>query len=249
MATPALSVSGKISLWDKFEIVIGDGSTAGRYLTRLEDFGQGVLVISVPEFVSGSDLLTNGAECRVVFTKEDAVYRFDSVIAVIDRKGRRTYLLRAPERIQRVQRRQFVRITACYPLTVTPLGSVNEPLAEQAQLERYPTESINISGGGMLIHAPVDLQLGDLLLVDISFFAEMNLPTPVAAVVRRVDRHADGVIAGIEFIRSEQIARFFGPKLPALLPETIGGFDQLMQNKLVNYVFGEQVKLRQKGLL
>jgi hypothetical protein len=33
------------------------------------------------------------------------------------------------------------------------------------------------------------------------------------------------------------------------MPESVMQFDPLMQNRLVNWVFQQQVKLRQKGLL
>jgi len=241
------SASGKINLWDRLEIVIGDGPEAGRYITRLEDFGQGILVIGAPEFVGGTDLIRNGAPCRVIFTRDDAVYRFDSQIAVIARREKRIYLLRAPEAIQRVQRRQFVRLDLRRPLTVTVLGQPGSPSLPPHAVHR--TVSLNLSGGGMLIEAPFELRPGARLLADVEFFPAIGIPTPVAAVVRRVDRPAAGGLAGIEFVRADYLAQVFTADELGRLPESVQQFSRSMQNKLVNYVFQEQVKLRQKGLL
>ncbi len=249
MSETVSAATGKIRIWEKFEILVGEGSGAGKYVARLEDLRPGALVISAPEFISGSSLLRNGADCTVIVTKEDAIYEFSSTITVIESKGQRIYLLREPERLRRVQRRQFVRIELRRKLTLAVIGQKGRVTEAIKQPSWRKTTSVNISGGGMLIDVPQEMAMGDLLLVKADFFPEIGLPIALAAVVRRVGQSDQGMRAGIEFLRADQLPQQIDAAGLKLLPESVTFFDQIAQNKLVNYVFREQVKLRQKGLL
>lgn len=243
------TATGKIRIWEKLEILVGEGSGAGKYVARLEDLRSGLLVISAPEFISGSSLLRNGADCTVIVTKEDAIYEFSSTITVVENQGRRTYLLREPERLRRVQRRQFVRIDLRRILAIALIGRKNRISESIAMPSWQKTTTVNISGGGMLIDLPQEMAAGDLILVKAGFFPEIGLPIAVAAVVRRVQRIDKTLRAGIELLRGDQLHLHMDAAGLKLLPESVTFFDQIAQNKLVNYVFREQVKLRQKGLL
>ena len=182
-------------------------------------------------------------------TKEDAIYEFHSTITVVEHKGRRTYLLREPERLRRVQRRQFVRIELRCKVALAVIGQKGRVNDSIAQPSWEKTTTVNISGGGMLIEVPASLATGDLLLVKADFFPEIGMPIAVAAIVRRVERADKGNRAGIELLRADQLPPHFESPGRQMLPESVTFFDQIAQNKLVNYVFREQVKLRQKGLL
>ncbi len=238
-----------IKLWEKIEIYVGEGSEAGRYLARIEDFARDGLVVSAPEYLAGGTLMRNGSDCTVLLTRRDAVYEFHTTITVAGEGERRRYVITAPGDVRRVQRRQFVRIDMMkvFSIALVP-DRVGEDTTHQS-LQWRQTRSINISGGGMLIEAPVSLKKGDLLLVKMKFFGEVGLPLALGAVCRRTESDKGALRAGIEFVRSEQIPKFFNEGQRRLLPESASYFDQTMQNKLVNYIFQEQVRMRQKGLL
>ncbi len=249
MQKAAQNSTGKIKLWEKFEIIVGSGSDSGKYIARLEDQSSDGMIISTPEFVSGASLLHNGSECSVIVTKEDAVYQFDSTITLIDGPDGRQYVLRPPKRLQRVQRRQFVRIDLIKRVSLALLGRKGSIVRSLDALTWHDTRTVNVSGGGLLITCPTEIEPDDLMLVKVSFFPEVGLPLAVAAVCRRIQTVKKIKQAGIEFLRTEQLKRHFGAEDQKVLPESVTYFDQTMQNKLVNYVFQQQVILRQKGLL
>ncbi|MBU2532123.1 MAG: hypothetical protein KKB37_05255, partial [Alphaproteobacteria bacterium] len=86
-------------------------------------------------------------------------------------------------------------------------------------------------------------------LLKVMFFGEVGLPLALGAICRRTENSKGVLRVGIEFIRAEHLTKFFNEGQRRILPESASFFDQTMQNKLVNYIFQEQVRLRQKGLL
>jgi len=238
-----------IKLWEKIEIYVGEGSDAGRYVARIEDFARDGLVVSSPEYITGGTLMRNGSDCTVLLTRRDAVYEFHSCITVSGEGNNRRYVLTPPGDVRRVQRRQFVRIELVKPFSFAIVPDRVTDEMSFATLDWRQTRTVNISGGGILMAAPVPIKTGDLLLLKMKFFGEVGLPLALGAICRRTVTQKEQLLAGIEFIRAENLTRLFNEGQRRLLPESASYFDQTMQNKLVNYVFQEQVRLRQKGLL
>jgi len=243
------NANDQIQLWEKIEIFVGEGSEAGRYKARIEDFTDQGLVISGPEYISGNTLLRNGIDCAVYLTRPDAIYQFHTRITVHGEGSQRAYQLTSPNDIKRVQRRQFVRIDMSRKLdyAVLPVHVPEEMTPET--LTWHESVTVNISGGGMFMRTPHELAPGEVLLLRVYFFSELGLPREIAAICRRVVSHESGQQAGVEFVRAENLSRRLKDRQRLLVPETAAEFDQAAQNRLVNYVFQEQVKLRQKGLL
>ena len=243
------NMTAPIKLWEKIEINVGDGSGAGRYVSRVEDFAPEGFIISTPEFVSGDQLLRNGCACTVIITRKDAIYQFSSRITYRENRRGRVYSLTPPVRARRVQRRQFVRIELSRPLmyAVLPAGPGADPSVES--LTWHESKTINISGGGILMPVHDEMTAGDRLLLRIRFFADVGLPLAVIAICRRTEPGEKSKRAGIEFLRADHLPKHLSSQQIARLPESVTFFDQTAQNKLVNYIFQEQVKLRQKGLL
>lgn len=69
-----------LRVWEKIELLVGDGDSAGHYLARIEDFINGGIVITEPEFLSGNSLMRENADIMVVVCREDAMYQFASTI-------------------------------------------------------------------------------------------------------------------------------------------------------------------------
>jgi len=57
----------QLKIWDKIHIYVGEGRERGEYLARIEDFINGGIIISQPEFVKGKTLLRDGIEITVGF--------------------------------------------------------------------------------------------------------------------------------------------------------------------------------------
>ncbi len=236
-------------LWERIEIDVNEGAESGQYVARIEDFVAGGIVISTPEFVRGSTLLRENSEVTVVITREDAVYLFNSSIRQIRRHQKRSYQLTLPKNIQRIQRRQFVRIGLNARALYVNLTADQTATNDSGQFKWWGAKVIDISGGGMLMKVHEGLHQQDLLLLKVPFLAEIGLPETTAGICRRVFSKRNEVLAGIEFITSGRLAHYFNQGELMNLPQSIKDFDRAAQNRLAAYVFNQQIELRKKGLL
>ncbi|MDH4155872.1 MAG: PilZ domain-containing protein [candidate division Zixibacteria bacterium] len=238
-----------LRVWEKVEIVIGDGNECGRYLARIEDFTEEGLIVSNPEFIEGGTRLRSSAEVRVFITRRDAVYRFYSRIKKVTIRGEQLVLLSKPRYLKRVQRRQFVRIDLLRDVTFAIIKQRREDTCRYVQPRWHDARTSNLSGGGMFVRSLQEIPKDSLLLLKSRLFLEIGLPVTVAGICRRC--HLDGKVygCGIEFIRSEYLSRFFSASESKKLPESVQFFDLTAQNKLVRFVFDHQIEMRKKGLL
>ncbi len=238
-----------LRVWDRIEIVVGEGHSAGRYVARIEDFLKEGIAISSPDFINGGELLRENSHVSVLLTREDAVYRFHSRIKRVSTHLKTIYVLTFPEGAERIQRRQFVRVELYSRVSYANLTSSKKPQRGGHQLTWLKSTTLNISGGGMLLKADENLAPKDLLLVKIDFFPETGLPNTIAAICRRTFRRENNYFAGIEFLSSEKLEGYFNKQEMAVLPRSVRDFDRNVQNKLAAHIFRQQVELRKKGLL
>lgn len=239
------SLSEPLRLWERIEIIVGDDEQKGLYLARIEDFVEDGIVISNPEFRSGGTLLRDSSEVVVLVVKEDAVYQFYSLLFKREQDGSPMFVLTMPRDIQRIQRRQFVRIEMVDTVEVANLGA-QRILPPKSW---HKTVSINISGGGMLIKSLDDLAPPDILLVKTDLLATLDIEQPVAAICRRSFYKDEDHYSGIEFIRGDNLEHHFYKEEMDSLPKAACRFDHVAQNHLITYVFQRQIEMRKKGLL
>ena len=70
------------------------------------------------------------------------------------------------------------------------------------------------------------------------------------AIVRRIENLPEERIkAGIEFLTDEAARKFVGLKQEKSLPRMFFRFNEKERQRLVQFIFGYQIKLRQKGLI
>jgi c-di-GMP-binding flagellar brake protein YcgR len=238
-------ISEPLKLWERIEIVVADGDEQGLYLARIEDFMADGIVISNPEFKEGQTLLRDHSEVVVLVIKEDAVYQFYSLLAKMEIGGKTLFVLTLPREIQRVQRRQFVRIEVIHDVSFANLGARN---IEQEDVWN-DTVSINFSGGGMALKTTEEMEPPNILLVKSEIFTRLKVAQPVAAICRRTFYQDNQHYTGIEFIRSDNLPHYFYREELERLPESVSDFDHAAQNRLVTYVFQQQIELRKKGLI
>jgi len=243
------SCQGILKLWERIEIVVGEGTEAGHYIARIEDFSKQGIIISCPEMVSGNTLLRDNADCIVFFNREDAMYRLITRIRR-DAGQPNRYVLRPLQEIQRVQRRQFVRVEMWQKMSFAVLPSaVGNASTAGSTLEWVKALCQNISGGGILMKTDRELTVDDVLILKCPLFDEIGLPEALVGVCRRVFKEKTGFLYGIEFILEHQIDQYVESTSRALLPKAVMHYDLLMQNKLVIFIFRQQLALRKKGLL
>ncbi len=249
MSTQTMHLSHPLKLWERIELVVGDGPEAGRYMARVENMTDKHVVITDPEFVGGRTLLREDMDVNVYVTREDAIYQFSSSIRRTTESGRQYVVLTLPRAFERVQRRSFVRVElskqlhwVCVPLQADSRSKVDE-------LAWNRSKTIDISAGGLLFGISERLEMGIPLLLRIDFFAELGVPDILCGVTRRITRRDQELVCGTEFILADQLTRHFTSAQLRALPQVIRHFDRNAQNRLATHVFQTQVALRQKGLL
>lgn len=247
--TTALHAINQLKVWEKVEIVIGEGDQAGHYLARIQDFLNGGIVITEPEFLHGNSLLTEQAPVRVIITREDAVYEFNSTVRRSMSKTKHQFLLNPPRQIERVQRRLFVRVDITKRMTWAKVMPVAEWQTLEDRARWIQTSTVDISGGGVLFRADGLIERQTKMLVRISLLPEIGLPETVAAISMRGFTRKNEYYCGASFILAEQLRKHFSADELKALPPEISQFDHHAQNRLVSHIFQIQVSLRRKGLL
>jgi c-di-GMP-binding flagellar brake protein YcgR len=248
--TESSVLSPPLKLWERIVVVVGEGSDAGRYASRIEDFVGDSLVIAEPQFNSGHTLLRDGLSVTVQLTRDDAIYQFESRISRGGAGSSAQAILSPPRGFRRVQRRLFVRIEMKERIQYALLTSKIDWSCWEHTLTWVEARASDISGGGMRIaEAGEDVSVGSLLLVRLRRFRQEGLPEYIFSICRRVMDDKTGKSRGLEFVLVERLDQFASAPLQVVLPQVLTRFNRAAQNKLVVWIFNRQIILRQKGLL
>lgn len=238
-----------LRVWERIELQVGNGPEAGHYLARIQDFINGGIVITEPEFLAGGSLLREHMAVVVIVRREDAMYQFTSTIKKTLGKGGRQFILSPPRRFERVQRRMFVRVEMETKLTyarIVPLGDWEN---YDDRLAWHNTQTFDISGGGTQFQSADELPVGTLLLLKLEYFKELHLPETVVARSHRCFVSNHGWRCGAQFILADSLSGYLEPRQIAALPASIQRFNRNLQNRLSGALFNAQLELRKKGLL
>lgn len=238
-----------LKIWDQLEIIVGEGEQAGKYRARIEDFINGGIVITSPEYVEGNTLLRQDIDVTVNICRDDAVYQFSSQIRQRTSTHRRYLILTPPRNVRRVQRRLFVRIEAIERLEYAAINPTLEWQDYEDRATWHPSKTVDISGGGLLMKVGDDVSVKDLIFLKIGFFADLSLPDVVVGVCRRIFSRGRARLAGIEIVLASRMEKYFRRDEMRRLPRAVLEFDGKAQDRLVNYVFNKQIEMRNKGVL
>jgi len=149
--------------------------------------------------------------------------------------------------VERLQRRDYVRVSVKLNLKYCVIK--DEGIFHEDNYRFwYESQTSDISAGGMLLHVEENIITNDIIMIRVPSYELMGIPRIITAVCCRVIRLNEDNFAGIQFITREKARSFFSRKELGLLPPQILSFDSLTQNRMVNYIFGEQIRQRQKEL-
>lgn len=233
-------------IWEKLEIVVEENGESGIYIARIDDFDTNGIVITKPDWTRGGKFLVSNAKVFVRFVKSDAMYQFPAHTKPLKDKKADKLQLYDIGSIRRLQRREFVRIDYVSKLTYTLLTNLKD---ENQKFEWSPSRTRNLSAGGLLMDVENEVKIGDLLLLKINNYSTMNIPRFVAVCCRRLVTEGEKLLVGVEFIIAEKLHKYFKPEELKRLPTQVKNFDIRNQNKLVRFIFEEQIEERNKGLL
>jgi len=242
-----LQPSQPLRVWEKIEIQIGDDLDAGRYLARVQDFLDDGIAITEPEFIAGSSLLRDEADVTVLVTRDDAAYAFRSQIRAQTGRAERRFILSRPKRVERVQRRRYVRLEMVSKVAYAVIPRSIEWSERDKHLTWIQSQTVDLSAGGLQMRVENTIEPSTPVALAIDFFKQHGLPAMIAGLIRRVAHQDQQLIVGVEFLTDSQLAAHFEDI--ADLPEEFRRFDSKVQNDLVTLVFRAQIDLRKKGLL
>ncbi|MHB1404968.1 MAG: flagellar brake protein [Desulfitobacteriaceae bacterium] len=201
------------------ELNIPEGDFKGKYRTRVDEVGEKLLSVVAP-YIQGQVIpLREGTVVEVNFWDDISAYSFDAKIMQRIAVPIPVFVLELPESTRKVQRRNFVRVPAYYPLSFRAV--TREGLSDSQK-----GLMLDLSGGGMRFQTKEKVEKSSLL------YAELELPngkimTPVR--VCRADKAEDakGYDVSAEFYEISERER----------------------DRIIRCVFDIQRDMRKKGLI
>ncbi len=248
-STIATLPSKPLQIWEKIELEVGEGDQAGHYRARIQDFINGGIVITDPEFIEGHALLRENADVMVIVRRNDAMYQFQSVIRKTIGANGRQFILAPPRRFERVQRRLFVRVDLQKKLKYARIIPLEEWVSYDDHLSWHQTLTQDISAGGLSFKVYDEIPSGSLLLLMLEYTCELPIPEAIVGVIRRSFFKGGNWQCGCQFVLAESLPNYLEPREIQALPSAVTHFTRNAQNRLASGVFALQVELRKKGLL
>lgn len=168
-----------------------DRARADVYHSRVEFMSQNRLDLAAPISQRQVIPVKAGEIITVNYWVETRAYCFTSEVLAFRRGHIPTITVAWPREIKRLERRSFLRVRADLSLTFAP--------TEEKRI--YHTETLDISGGGVLIKSPVRLQENEYVEMQITL-PERGVFNTLGRVVRleeRSSRKGTQYFLGIEF--------------------------------------------------
>jgi hypothetical protein len=249
--TNSLRTSGptELKVWERIILVVGEGADAGIYDARIEDFINGGILVTNPEFVSGNTLLRQGMVISVQVNRDDAAYQFQSRVHQHGNGSVKHIILTPPKRLQRVQRRMFVRVEVSARVDFALVPENVDWSRWEETLPWQMSRLLDISGGGVALRTAETIAPRTMAVLKIDFFPEAGLPAFVLGRTMRMFARATELYCGLQFILGDQVRDYLSGAALKGLPGCLTGFDPHSQDRLATYLFRKQVELRQKGLI
>lgn len=212
----------------KIELRILHGPDLGSYVTRVEDIGtDGTLTLALPLQSGIAVGVRVGDIVRCTYADDGNFCGFDS--ACLSRAGGEVpvLVLAPPQSIQRVQRRNYVRLNVNVPVRFSIVGAP-DGFQYDAVLTWSGTVR-DLSGGGALLASPVKLIQGARLdlTIDIPGYSVATMAEVVRTAPDTLDPTPTAYPNGVRFVDIAEKEREI----------------------IIRYIFGEQRDRRKKGLV
>ncbi|MCL1917929.1 MAG: PilZ domain-containing protein [Peptococcaceae bacterium] len=209
------------------ELWIKQGEYRGCYRTRIEDTEEGILILGVPYMAQGFVPVRPGEKIEVVFVTEAGPYGFEEEISSLQVETLPTFMVPWPKIAKRIQRRRFVRLAYFQDIQYQVMDEEKNPGDKQE------AQTLDLSGGGLLLQTPQLLTEGDRILIYLKVKSEI---VQIPSLVRRVEE--------VEFtLRTGDSQKRYRARIEfEEIPERI-------RDKIIRKVFDIQRDLRRRGLI
>jgi c-di-GMP-binding flagellar brake protein YcgR len=214
-----LSYSEKLSHGLVIDLVVLEGEYQGKYRSRIEEVGNKILTVGVP-FVQGEIVpLREGTKVLITFWDDLSAYEFEGEIMQRIAVPVPLLVLKLPDFITKVQRRNYVRVPATYPITYRSVD-------EAGLSDLYRGTMIDLSGGGMRFLTKEGLENHSLLYV------HLELPTALIQTPARICR--------VE--KTDDVQRY-------CVTVEFSDLSERERDQIIRCVFEIQRVMRKKGLV
>lgn len=236
-----------MNLWERVTLTIEKYGKKSEFLTRVEDIRRDSFVLEMPIRQTGELHLVKGDKVEVSYSRADAIYSFKASILDLFEGDVRTVKISKGSRIERVQRRKYVRLDISGKITFRKIED-NQDTAEGLgpQLDGI---LLNISAGGLLFESPVKIKTGGFIILSFALKGSHALQNILAIVKRCEGSKHKGYLIGAEFLTKNNLANYGLENLEEFLPPGAGTFDDNLQKLVIKFIYDQQVELRKKGLL
>ena len=255
MATPESGTTSEkieLELWEKLVLQTSRDDKEFTFLSRVVDQFDDEVTIEYPTATEGGGVLLVGDPVHVTMTRSDAVWGFSTrVTAKIPEQPPRMKLA-APQRIERNQRRRFVRVDYLRPCKWRPVHSAEEGQESDAVGDVVEGTIINLSAGGIQLSTDEPPAKGQYLFVR-PFADDWPLPGwligRIAWKQRQQPESRHDFRAGVDFREFEEMTAGWPKEHVNKLPEDILNMSHVVRQRLMQLVYRKQIELRKKGLL
>lgn len=218
-ALPELQVNTRI------EIEVEDAEYAGKYLSRIMDINHTELRIMSPAVQGVPIPLRVNTPIRINYVGERALYSFTTVIKQRFSDALAGFIVPMPERVERLQRRGYVRLEVQIHFRYRIFQEANI-LDAEIDLDTFLKSYIlDISGGGVKFYSDEPIALNSLLEMQIGIEG-IEDEILLGRVVRNRERVEGGYGVGVAF----------------------EGLSALLQDQIISWIFNKQRELRRLGL-
>ncbi len=215
----------KFKVGQTVQLDILDGEYKGNYYSRIEDLpADEIIVVASPPVADGSAALVKvGNKIHMFYWDSMAQYAFEAKVIASANGKAPTITLEKCSEVQRMQRRSYFRIQA----RLRVVFNIERDDDESTEPQHYEGQTLNVSGGGMLLSTNTKLDVGDNLPLKL-YLSEQEHIKATGRVERIEYLGAKGLYrAGIVFVMIYENDR----------------------DKVIAFVFKKEIELRKKGLL
>lgn len=166
-----MSFKKKLLLGFSVELFVLEGEHVGNYLTRIEEVGERILIVGAL-FNHGEVVpLREGTKVRLTFWDEAAAYSFEGKIMQRIAVPIPMLVLELPDSVVKVQRRNYVRVPALYPVSFRSVTKKGLSDLQKGMM-------LDLSGGGLRFLTKEPVENKSLLYVFLTL-PKGDLQTPV----------------------------------------------------------------------
>jgi len=211
----------KLIVGQTVELDVSEGEYKGKYRTRIDEVGERLLVVGAPFKHREVVPLREGTKVTLTFFDESSAYSFEGKIMQRISVPIPMIVLALPhsDSISKVQRRNFVRVSALYPISFRSVTKEGLSDTQNGTL-------LDLSGGGMRFLTKKHVESNTLLYVQL-FLPKGEVQTPVRVCRTVKIEDSERYTVSVEF----------------------HDISERVRDQIISYVFDIQRTMRKKGLL